>query len=114
MTRSVRSKAIAVVFNLRRVTACLLAVLLILTMVVGAGTGLLAVLPISADLLYPPQVIAAAPGQERSLARPSWRGSSSLDRGPPAAVFPVEEITTQWRRHAAKTEVRDDTRVPDH
>lgn len=94
MTLPARSVAMAGVFGLRRVMACLLAVLLVLTMVVGSATCLLAVLPGSADLLYPPQVIAVAPGQERSLARPSWHGSSSLDRGPPAAVFPAEEITT--------------------
>lgn len=94
MTLLMRRVALTEGDGMRRVIAGLLAVLLVLTLAVGPATCLLAVLPLSADLLDPLQVTALAPLQEPSLARPSWRGSSSLDRGPPAAVFPTEEITT--------------------
>src|SRR5687767_9913359 len=79
---------------MRRVAAGLLAVLLLLAMAAGPATWVLAVLPASADPLIPPQVTALAAGPQQSLAPSSPWGASTLDRGPPAACLPPEEITT--------------------
>lgn len=74
--------------------AVLMAVLLVLSMAAGTAACVLAVLPASTDLLIPLQVTTLAAWPHQSLSPQSPSGSSTLDRGPPAAGLPPEEITT--------------------